>query len=117
MIITVAGNLGKEAESRYTPAGQEVVSFSVAEKSGKDVTTWVRCSWFGERAGKVKQYLTKGTKVSVTGRLQVGDNGEPRIWTKDGVNHASVELSVLDLTLLGGGEKADTAPADDELPF
>lgn len=82
------------------------------------MTTWVRCSWFGERAAKVKQYLTKGTRVAVTGRLLVGDNGEPRMWTKDGITHSSVELNVYDVTLLGGGEKnANHADDDGDLPL
>jgi len=114
MIITVAGNLGKLAERRFTPTGVEVIQFSVAERISKDETRWYRCSWFGERAGKVSEYLTKGTRVSVTGR------GKINLWEKDGKAQASIDIDVLDLTLLGGGEKseqADPAPADDELAF
>lgn len=110
MIVTVAGNLGKLAERRFTPSGVEVIQFSVAEKVSKDETRWFRCSWFGERAGKVAQYLTKGTRVSVTGR------GKLNTWEKDGKTQTNIEIDVLDITLLGGGEKTDEQPTD-ELPF
>ena len=111
MIVTVAGNLGKPAERRYTPTGVEVIQFSVAEKVNKDETRWYRCSWFGERAGKVADYLTKGTRVSITGR------GKLNTWEKDGKTQASIDIDVLDLTMLGGGQREDGQPIEEELPF
>jgi len=103
---SISGNLGKPAESRFLPDGKPVVTFSVAVKDGKDKTVWWRCSMFGERGEKISQYLTKGTKVAVIGKIQTGENGEPRIWTdKDGKNHASLELTVVDIELMGGGER------------
>lgn len=112
MITIVAGNLGKSAERRFTPTGIEVVQFSVAENI-KDETHWYRCSWFGERALKACQYLTKGTRVSVTGR------GKLNTWEKDGKTQASIDIEVLDLTMLGGGQREDgeTEPIEAELPF
>jgi single-strand DNA-binding protein len=128
---TVAGNLGKDAELRHTPNGDSVCSFSVASNSkrgDKDVTTWVRCSLWGKRGTALMQYLTKGTRVAVSGSLSL------REYDKDGEARTSLELNVQDVALLGGGsaEKSERSappkgrPADrgdayedptDDLPF
>lgn len=103
------GNLGKEAESRYLPNGDAVVSFSVAVKSGygdKALTTWVRCSMFGKRGEAVAQYLTKGQLVGVSGEACL------RPWKdKEGNEKQSLEVRVNDLTLLGKSEGAGSKPA------
>ena len=96
------GNLGQNAETRYTPDGTAIVSFSVAVKSGygdKEKTTWARCAMFGRRGEAVAQYLTKGQLVAVSGEVTLRD------WTdRDGVKRASLEVRVNDLTLLGSHE-------------
>lgn len=93
------GNLGRDAEVRYTPNGDSVVSFSVGVKSGfgeKASTVWARCSMFGKRAESVAPFLTKGQLVGVSGELSV------REWQdKEGQTRSSVEVRVNDLTLLG----------------
>lgn len=106
-----SGNLGKDAETRYTAGGEAIVNFSVAVKAGygdKAITTWVRCSIFGKRGDAVAQYLTKGQLVGVTGEAAL------RPWKdKDGVEKQSLEVRVNDLTLLGksDGAKPASAPA------
>ena len=93
------GNLGNAAEQRFTPAGDSVVSFSVATKSGfgdKATTTWARCSMFGKRGEAVIQYLQKGQMVGIVGELAA------REWTnKEGAKQTSIEVRVNDLSLLG----------------
>jgi len=64
------GNLGRDAEQKFIPSGDSVVSFSVAVKSGygdKATTTWAKCTMWGERGEAVAQYLTKGQLVGVSG--------------------------------------------------
>lgn len=99
------GNIGNDAESRYLPNGDAVVSFSVAVKAGygeKASTTWARCSMFGKRGESVAPYLTKGQLVGVVGELSA------REWTtKDGQTRTSIEVRVNDLTLLGKKEGSD----------
>jgi len=123
----LTGNLGNDAETRHTPNGDAVVSFSVGVKSGygeKASTTWARCSMFGKRAESVAPYLVKGQLVGVVGELTA------REWTdKQGQSRTSIDVRVNDLTLLGKRDQAqqpaqrpaqaDTGLSgmDDDIPF
>ena len=99
--ISIAGNIGKSAETRETSSGN-VTSFSVACNDRKDVTTWYRCSMWGTRGEKLAQYLTKGGKVSVSGSLEAGVyEGKP-----------DLKINVSDVTLQGS--KADNGGAAHE---
>lgn len=93
------GNLGRDCETRHTPNGDPVVSFSVGVKSGygkNESTTWANCAMFGKRAESVAPYLTKGQLVGVSGEVNL------REWTdKDGGKRQSLDVRVNDLTLLG----------------
>jgi len=135
--IIVVGNLGRDPEMRYTPNGQPVTSFSVASSrsytnnAGEKVeeTTWFRVSVWGKMAETCNQYLHKGSKVLVEGRLTADKNGSPRIWTRqDGTPSASFEINAQTVRFLssrgeGTGEAApgDTgageADAGDSIPF
>ena len=102
------GNIGKDAESRFLPNGDPVVSFSVGVKSGygeKSTTTWARCAMFGKRAESVSQYLTKGQLVGISGEVTL------REWNdKEGQKRNSLEVRVNDLTLLGKKDGQQAAP-------
>lgn len=106
-IITIAGNLGKDAESRFLDNGDAVCSFSVADQAGKDKPTiWWRCSMFGKRAEALGVYLTKGSQVTVVG------TASERKWTdRDGAERTSMEIRVTDIKLQGGGQREADAPA------
>lgn len=126
------GNLGKDAESRYTQSGDAVVSFSVGVKSGygdKATTTWARCSMFGKRGEAVAPYLTKGQQVAVTGEVALREFTD-----KQGQSRSSLEVRVNDLTLVGkrdghsdqrnqppaqssSGNAPDTSADFDDIPF
>lgn len=126
--ITIAGNIGKDAETRTTQGGDQVTGWSVAveERNGQDKRTiWFDCSLWGKRGQALAQYLTKGSRVAVTGDLSTREH--------NGKTYLTVRAS--EVTLMGGGEKRDhvamppgyegTAPAeadrrralDDEIPF
>ena len=101
-----AGNLGRDAEIRTTQGGG-VCSFSVAveQRKGKEkTTTWVRCSLWGKRGEVVAQYLTKGTRVAVTGELSLHEYQ----------GKTTLECKVGEVTMLGGGARsaATSKPAD-----
>jgi single-strand DNA-binding protein len=101
------GNLGGDAESRFTPKGEAVVSFSVAVKSGfgdKATTTWARCQLWGKRGESVAPYLTKGQLVGVVGELTVQSYQD-----KQGQTKTSVDVRVNDLTLLGKKDQTSGA--------
>lgn len=98
-VFTFTGNLGKDAEQRFTTGGDSIVSFSVPVKSGfgdKAVTSWIKCSIFGKRGDSVLPYLKKGQLVGVSGEFSA------RPWTnKDGQDQISNEVRVNDVSLLG----------------
>lgn len=128
--VTVIGNLGRDPEQRYTPSGQAVTTFSVAtsEKwTGQDGqpqerTVWWRISVFGKQAETCAQYLRKGSKVYVEGRMQADPKtGGPRIWTgQDGAPRASFEVTGNTVKFLSsrgeGGSAGGTGPIHDADP-
>ena len=68
----VFGNVGSDAVLNKTKDGTDVLSFSVAcnrKRKGEDETMWVRCSMYGHRARPLADYIVKGAKVGVSGRL------------------------------------------------
>lgn len=67
--LTIAGNVGRDAEVKSTQSGDDVASFSVAVNDGKDKTTWFDCSLWGDRARKLAPYITKGSKITVSGAV------------------------------------------------
>ena len=75
--IIIVGNVGKDPEMRYTPSGQAVTSFSIATNrqyttgNGEQVkeTVWFRVTTWGKQAEVCNQYVKKGMKVLVEGRL------------------------------------------------
>lgn len=136
--VIIVGNLGRDPEMRYTPSGQAVTSFSVAtnrqytNNNGEKVkeTTWFRISVWGRMAEVCSQYLRKGSKVLIEGRLNADPaTGGPRTWTgNDGVVRASYEITAQTVKFLSsrndpldGGADDDGAgfplPPDDDVPF
>lgn len=138
--IILAGNLGRDPEMRYTPSGQAVTSFSVAtnrqytNNNGETVkeTIWFRVSAWGKLAETCSQYLKKGSKVLVEGRLTAdAATGGPRVWSgQDGKPRASFEVSASTVRFLSSrGESGEpgaaapgmedmSAPGDDgDIPF
>jgi single-strand DNA-binding protein len=70
--ITIAGNIGKDAEVRSTQGGDKVTSWTVAveERQGSEKrAVWFDCTLWGKRGEALAQYLTKGGKVAVSGEL------------------------------------------------
>jgi len=101
--IIIIGNLGRDPEMRYTPSGQGVTDFSVAtsnkyttsDGNQVDETTWFRITTWGKLAEVCNQYLKKGRRVLVEGRLKPDkDTGSPRVYTRqDGTSGASYEIT------------------------
>jgi single-strand DNA-binding protein len=102
--LTIAGQLGKDAEQRFLPNGDAVTSFSVADSQGKDKPTiWWNCSLFGKRAEALAQYLTKGQAVTVSGNVT-----QREFTDKDGNKRTAMDVRVNDIALQGG--KREEAP-------
>lgn len=108
-LLTITGNLGRDAEVKYAASGTAICQFPVAVKSGygdKEKTTWVQCVMFGKRAeGNLPQYLLKGAQVCLAGEMNLNE------WEKqDGTKGAAVQCVVDKLDLIGGKPQGQ-APA------
>ena len=81
--ITIAGRVGRDAETRSTQNGDSVTGFTVAvdQRNGRDKTTnWWRVSLWGKRGDALAQYLTKGASVTVCGEFSLGEyDGKPQL--------------------------------------
>lgn len=78
--------LGRDAVVRKTGDGKPVASFSAAFDSGfgaKKHGVWLDCSFWGERAEKLAQYLTKGAQVVVEGSLGTREHEGKTYFTLD----------------------------------
>lgn len=98
--ITIAGNIGKDATTRTTQGGDSVTGWTVAveDRQGKEKSTlWFDCSLWGKRGETLAQYLTKGSKVAVSGDLSTREH--------EGKTYLSIRAD--QVTLLGGGEKRE----------
>jgi single-strand DNA-binding protein len=104
--VILVGNLGRDAELRYTPGGAAVATINMAttevwnDKGGQrqEKTEWHRVVVWGKTAESLTEYLTKGKQVYVEGRLQT------RQWDdKDGNKRYTTEIRGDRIVLLGGG--------------
>lgn len=71
-LVQLAGHLGADVETRFTPDGQKVSSFRLAvntRRGGKDETTWWRVTIWGDRFDKMFPYLKKGSGIIVVGEF------------------------------------------------
>ena len=115
--VTLMGNLTRDPELRQTPNGQSVTSFSLAlnraykDQSGEwqEVTDYVDCVCWGSLAERVAQYMSKGRRCLVQGRLQ------SRSWEQDGAKRSKVEVLANDVTFLDGrgGDNGGAQAADE----
>lgn len=110
--VALTGNLTRDAELKMTKSELAVLEFSIAVNDRKqvdgewqDYPHYFACSLFGKRAESLAKILTKGTKVSITGKLQ-----QDR-WQQDGQYRSRVHIVVSDLDFMSKAatsEKADT---------
>lgn len=135
--MIIVGNVGKDPEMRYTPSGQAVTSFSVATNrkytagNGEQVseTIWFRISTWGKTAEICNQYVKKGSKVLIEGRLTPDKTtGGPRIYSRqDGTAGSSFEVTATTVRFLGSRDENDGSvnspqevgelPPEDDIPF
>lgn len=100
--LTVAGQLGRDAEVRFLPNGDPVANFSIADSQGKDKDAiWWNCQLFGKRAESLAQYLVKGQSVTITGSVS-----QRKYTDKAGVEKISTDVRVNDVSLQGGRKEA-----------
>ncbi|ATG16713.1 single-stranded DNA-binding protein [Providencia alcalifaciens] len=132
-LFIVTAHLGQDCEQRWTPNGKAVVSFSLPVKQGygeHEKVSWVICKMFGSKAEKLPEYLTKGTKVTVTGEFVMEE------WTSQSSEKKSAPVIIVDKIEFGNNQAGSQQPAlqpqqpqqqapqndppmgwDDEIPF
>ena len=134
--IIIVGNLGRDPEMRYTPSGQAVTSMNVASNrtyknaDGTNVkeTIWFRVSVWGKQAETVSQYLHKGSKVLIEGRLVPDQStGGPRVFARqDGTTGSSFEVTAQVVRFISpraegegeyGGAEMGEGDAGEDIPF
>jgi len=122
--ITIAGNLGRDPEMRYLPNGQAVTNLNVAtnrtykDSSDQKVveTAWFRVSVWGARAETTNQYLKKGSKVLIEGRLNPDpESGGPKLFARnDGTAGANYEMTAQNVIFLSSkGEDSAYQPQEE----
>jgi single-strand DNA-binding protein len=141
--VILVGNLGRDAEVRYTPSGAAVAKFSVAttevwnDKAGQrqERTEWHNIDLWGKQAETLQEYLRKGKQIYLEGRLQTDEYTD-----KEGIKRKSTRVRCDRVVLLGsggggrgasverggdtmGGQSGSAAPetseplTDDDIPF
>jgi single-strand DNA-binding protein len=109
--VILVGNLGRDAETKFTPSGAAVTRFSVATTRSwkdqqtnewKEETNWTNVTVW--RQENLANYLTKGKQVYVEGRLQTRSYDD-----KDGKKVYTTEVVADDVILLGGRGEASSA--------
>jgi single-strand DNA-binding protein len=109
--VILVGNLGRDAETKFTPSGASVTKFAIAttrswkdqqSNEWKEETNWTNVVVW--RQENLANYLTKGKQVYVEGRLQTRTYDD-----KDGKKVYATEVVAEDVILLGG--RGDSAGA------
>ena len=122
----IIGNVGRDAELRYTPTGVAVCDFTVAvsrrwndrnTNEQREKTTWFKVSAWRGLAETASQFVHKGMQIMVAGEIDAsafqGQDGQPR---------ASLELTARDIKFLGRrgetvGEPGELPSEPEDLPF
>ncbi len=107
------GNLGQDAETRYTPSGSAVTNISIAttntwkDSNGnkQEKTSWHKVTFFGKLAEIAGEYLRKGGQVYIEGRIDYSD------WTdKEGVKRQQTQIIADQMRMLGKREDGNSEP-------
>jgi single-strand DNA-binding protein len=127
--IMLIGNLGKDPELNYTPSGTALTKFTMAvnrrtrdRESGekRDETTWFNIVAWNQLAETCNQYLHKGSKVFIEGRMT-----SRKFTDKDGNERTAWEVTANEMEMLdpkGQGSSSSSSGgfdemAGDEVPF
>lgn len=119
--VQLMGNLGKDPETRFTPAGQKVCTFTMAvnhrwksrDGESKETTEWFNIEAWGRLGEICQEYLGKGRLVFVEGRLHTDryeHDGETRFFTKV----IAREMQILDRKSV---EEEPSTEGEGEFPF
>ena len=112
--VVISGNLTRDPELRATQSGMQVLGLGVAVNDRRknpstgeweDYPNFVDCVMFGPRAGSIAQYLSKGSKVAIEGKLRWSQ------WERDGKRHSKLEVVVDDIEFITASKETGRSPA------
>ncbi len=119
--VFISGNLTRDPEMRTTQGGTVVMGFGVAVNDRRknpstgqweDVPNYVDCTMFGNRASAVSQYLSKGTKVTIEGKLRWHS------WQdQNGNNRSKLDVIVDEIEFAPRGQQPQAPVNDEYIPF
>ena len=110
--VVLIGNLARNPEMKYTQAGLAITRFTLAlnrpKKDGQDQgADFINIVTFGKLAENCANYLAKGRKTAVNGRLNTGSYDD-----KDGKKIYTVDVIANSVEFLEGGDKKETSGTD-----
>lgn len=117
--VILVGNCGQDPETRYMPNGKAVTNLTLAtSESWKDKNTgqqvdkteWHRVTFYDRLAEIVAEYVKKGSKLYVEGKLQT------RSWDKDGTKHYATEVIANEMQMLDSRQGNSRAPSQAPRP-
>ena len=106
--LVLTGNLGNDPEIFFGSEGDLVTSFSLAFKSGREKTGWLKCVCFNKNAEIAEKYLHSGARIAVVGYLQ-----QSKWKTNEGENRSSFEMIVNTIEFIKVNQKDE----NDKPPF
>ena len=118
-VVIISGNLTRDPELRHTNGGTAILSFGVAvndrmkdrDGSWVDRPNFVDVTVFGARAEALSRYLSKGTKVALSGKLRYSS------WERDGQKRSKLEVIAEEIEFLSrDGDVARTAAPQQAAP-
>lgn len=117
--VTISGNLTRDPELRATVTGMPVLGFGVAVNDRRknaqtgeweDYPNFIDCTMFGARADSLSRYLSKGTKVTIEGKLRWSQ------WERDGQKRSKIEVIVEEIELMSQANRQQPATQPAEQP-
>ena len=121
--VILLGNVGSDPEMTAMPSGDAVATISIATSEQwndkatgekKEKTEWHRVVFFKRLAEVVGQWVKRGDKIYIEGRLQT------RSWEKDGIKRYSTEIVASEMQMLGNKGSSEPAASEislEDIPF
>ena len=105
--INIIGNLTREVELKFSQDGKAICNFSIAHNKFNKDTIFLNCSAFGKTAEAIAKFTTKGSKVAISGSLDIDK------WEKDGVKHERVKIIVNQIDFLSASKSQSGVSIND----
>lgn len=112
--IVIAGNLGQNPEIFHSKNGNQIASFSLCCNISKEKTIWLKVVCFGKLAELAKKFLSKSSKVAVSGALDFEE------WEKNGEKKSTYKIIANNLeflTIKQSPSNEGGKDSDDDLPY